>query len=164
MSPARPLVKLEVSYQDQLIQQRLSEIRSALGGKIARKILTKTLLALSKDLKQQTRAAPIPPSVAKRAAATIAYSMKKPRPPRVGYSVGKQRARPHTGPGVGLSKVNIHWAVLGTQERRTRRGRSTGRMSAFLRGVASQVRTRAFSKFQRIADDILREEIAKKGG
>lgn len=60
---------------------------------------------------------------------------------KVGAGVGKRSAargdRGKRG-GVGLSKANIHWAILGVQDRQTAAGANRGRHDGFLRGVVTQ--------------------------
>lgn len=41
-------------------------------------------------------------------------------------------------PGVGISQSNIHWFVLGTKDRRQKKGRRTGRIPALLAGLAQK--------------------------
>lgn len=42
------------------------------------------------------------------------------------------------GGGVGLSTQNIHWPILGTKERATKKGVKTGKMPPVLKGLAQQ--------------------------
>jgi hypothetical protein len=50
---------------------------------------------------------------------------------KVGLGVGKRtqlKERDGKRPGVGISKQNVHWWELGTKQRTTKKGKSTGRM------------------------------------
>jgi hypothetical protein len=51
---------------------------------------------------------------------------------KVGLGVGKRtkskKERNPNRPGVGISKVNVHWWELGTKKRTTEKGKSTGKM------------------------------------
>lgn len=51
---------------------------------------------------------------------------------KVGLGVGKasksKKERDPDKPGVGISKANVHWWELGTTNRKTRKGKSTGAM------------------------------------
>jgi len=53
------------------------------------------------------------------------------REAKAGFAVGKKKKQ-H---GVGISSRNIHWPVLGTDERATKAGGSTGQMPAELEGL-----------------------------
>jgi hypothetical protein len=59
---------------------------------------------------------------------------------KVGAGVGKKAKAPaeRSGSGVGLSAANIHWAILGTGERHTQTGASTGAMPAILGGIVQR--------------------------
>jgi len=52
---------------------------------------------------------------------------------KIGAGVGKQRpvkTRGANRPGVGISSANVHWWFLGTTQRQTKSGKSTGAMPA----------------------------------
>jgi len=55
----------------------------------------------------------------------------------VGKRPGKAKDRTKRG-GVGLSKNNIHWAILGVQDRQTKSGSNRGQHGGFLAGVVQQ--------------------------
>lgn len=70
------------------------------------------------------------------AAKGAGYEMK------VGFGVGKERKRSKKSllagsknTGVGLGHANIHWATMGTVERRTSSGANRGEMPAALAGI-----------------------------
>lgn len=65
------------------------------------------------------------------------------REAKVGFAVGKSKKsvakrsakRGEGRPGAGVSASNIHWFVLGTDERTTKSGKSTGRIEGVFAGV-----------------------------
>lgn len=58
---------------------------------------------------------------------------------KVGFAVGKKATLERAeGRGVGISERNVHWAVLGTDERKHKSGHPTGRMPALLAGITEQ--------------------------
>ena len=68
--------------------------------------------------------------------------------------------------GVGISASNIHWAVLGTTDRRHKSGKSVGRMKPFLLGIVpAAVKSGTPLAMQRAADKakaVLRIEALKQ--
>lgn len=65
---------------------------------------------------------------------------------KVGFGVGKmtkrarEKAEAHAGRGVGITKDNIHWFVLGTDEREQKTtGRATGRIAGIFEGLLAKV-------------------------
>jgi len=77
---------------------------------------------------------------------------KKARGKRVAKS-GKK------GRGVGISAANIHWPVLGTDERRHEGGKSTGRMPDVFRGLARRVIASVSSVAIAAASAVMRQRI-----
>ena len=57
---------------------------------------------------------------------------------KAGFGVGKSPIKPATTRGVGISYRNIHWLVLGTQDRYTKKGKYTGRVPPLFKGLMSQ--------------------------
>ena len=86
----------------------------------------------SSELKREGRKA-----VGKRFKKAKGGAKKGTREAKVGFGVGKKRkkAADRAGGGVGISAANIQWPVLGTEERATKAGGSTGRMPAVFEGV-----------------------------
>ena len=65
---------------------------------------------------------------------------------KVGAGVGKKRKKNpdrNGKPGVGLSENNIHWAILGVNDRQTEAGHNRGRHDGFLAGIVQQGASRA---------------------
>lgn len=89
---------------------------------------------------------------------------------KAGFGVGKQTiarkakaaARAKAGKGVGISSTNIHWPVLGTQDRKTKSGKPTGAMPTVFGGLAAKAFRSAKSAMmsqykQKIAATIAKE-------
>lgn len=151
----------------------------ALFARLADKTATKAekagvraaLTPLSRAIRSAINSSPAPSAVKRAARATVGRSMKRAKSgigkgyttAKAGFGVGKQTAkqkekaseRAKKGRGVGLSKANIHWAVLGTKKRSTRKGKSTGAMPPLLEDVTQ----RAFSAAQRAMLDAARDKI-----
>jgi hypothetical protein len=155
--------------------KELDKALKALGDskikKVARSAISKAMRVVAKHIKQQ-----IPPkykglkkAIGSRFAKPKTGSNKHITMARAGAAVGvkkaqqnaqaeqeKQRRQGQKKPGVGLSAANIHWAILGTGQRKTgtKRKRSrgktigrvstgnpvrpTGRMPDILRGIVKQ--------------------------
>ncbi|MEO1063745.1 MAG: hypothetical protein AAFZ07_20195 [Actinomycetota bacterium] len=87
---------------------------------------------------------------------------------KVGFNVGKSRRRTiparSTDKGVGISRANIHWWVLGTKPRKTAAGRRTGKMPANGRDLVEIAATSTKSEQLKAIADSFRKDIAKLGG
>lgn len=83
---------------------------------------------------------------------------------KVGLGVGKQSAskkpRKRSG-GVGLSKNNIHWAVFGVSDRRTKSGKYRGRHDGFLAGVVKTGASNAELRAALAAREAVKKELEK---
>lgn len=138
--------------------------------KVARSAISKAMRVIAKEIKKQ-----IPPkykglkkAIGSRFAKPKTGNQKHITMARAGAAVGitkakqkkaaeqeKSRRQGAKKPGVGLSANNIHWAILGTKDRRTgektfrRKGgnvkkptgnavKPTGRMPAILRGIVKR--------------------------
>lgn len=84
----------------------------------------------------------LPPYVRSALADAVGFRVKPGLDPstatvKVGFSVGRGKARRRRTPpnnsgrtsGVGIGARNSHWFVKGTAERKTRKGRRTGRIA-----------------------------------
>ena len=60
-----------------------------------------------------------------------------------------------TTKGVGLSRQNIHWVILGTKERVTKTGKKRGKMKAYFRGVLGEAYSAAFNRALKKAEEKL---------
>jgi len=73
-------------------------------------------------------------SVAKRFKKNRAANVREAK---VGFGVGRGKGKVSAmGKGVGISKQNIHWFVLGTDQRQTKDGQKTGRIEDMFSGLA----------------------------
>lgn len=83
---------------------------------------------------------------------------------KVGAGVGKRsattKARKKSG-GVGLSKNNIHWAILGVKARQTKQGKNRGKHGAFLAGIVQQGASNAEVRAGVAMRDAVQKELDK---
>jgi hypothetical protein len=116
---------------DKRIDRKLKRLAGSAQRRIARAGLAKQMTNLSRGIRNA-----IPPDQ-KSAKKTIGRKNKKnpktgQHEAKVGLGVGKRtkstKQRDPKKGGKGISKENIHWLVLGSKERRTKSGRSTGKM------------------------------------
>ena len=147
------------------LERTLNRIGTKGGSSVSRAAMTAAMGPLKKQIRIGVNAMRVfagktkrgkvkftNPTALKRAArATIGSSVKKQSGTYVakaGFGVGKQTkaqkgrssGRSYLGKagvlkGVGISKTNIHWATLGTKQRHTQGGHSTGKMPDFLSGI-----------------------------
>lgn len=109
---------------DKEIDRKLERLKTGVANKIVRRGMTKALRLITKGIKSEV---PSPYKDAKRA---IGYRFDKKGGAsrdqvraKAGAGVGKQRKPKERGKGrrgVGISGANIHWAILGTDERQTK--------------------------------------------
>jgi len=154
--------KLQFVVDSRRLQRLVERAKRELSAAKARRIARPALRVLRDEGRRLTRSQAGASSRLRRAAArTIAYSTRARRrnvvQAKVGYGVGRRRGRSHSGPGVGISKQNVHWAVLGTDERFTASGARRGRMRAYFKGVMQRALRSAMSRALRAA----REEFRK---
>lgn len=123
------------------------------AAKIARKGVNAGLTPMAQAVRAAVSAAPLSDELKAAARKSVGKRMVKGTDPpegKIGFGVGKQTARKkeqiHTrtqrGPGgsgekrgVGVSANNIHWFVLGTQDRTTTAGHPTGKIAGLLSGI-----------------------------
>lgn len=120
------------------LQRELIAIRRK-QPQIAARVLSAGLKEVAKELKSI-----IPDSLA-GAKATVGQRVSKSdsdQRGKVGYGVGRgNRAmsrRSKVSGGIGISANNVHWFVLGTKNRRTKRGFNRGRMPPLLQGTLAR--------------------------
>ena len=85
---------------------------------------------------------------------------------KVGAGVGKQvppSAR-QGKPGVGLGKFNIHWAIMGTAQRRHRSGHPTGAMPPILAGIVQTGFKQATPQALQVIHDTTLQHLRKAAG
>ncbi len=145
------------------------------------------LTVLGVALKAAVNASDAPPAVKREARKTIHERFLKggtnrlgrttQRVAKVGFGVGKQtkakkravetkaakrEAKVKAGKkkGVGISSANVHWFVLGTNERRTST-RATGRIQPVLKGLGSFAASSAAQAAVTAAREAIWKEIQK---
>lgn len=103
-----------------------------------------SLTPVAQAMRKGVTASGAPADVKRAARKTIKAKVKKSRgfvgSAKVGFGVGKQREAKRSGKrtgGVGISGANVHWFVLGTGQRQTASGRSTGSIDPALSGIAA---------------------------
>ena len=147
---------------DEELDKALREI----GGRIAGRVVTKGIRAGMGEIMKAIRSE-LTHASAKRA---IAHRFKKKKRRNyysavVGGGVGKRnKGRGGTNGGVGMSKQNIHWLLMGTSGRQTKSGANRGAMpkngavqrgyaksgSAAMAGVQQKIRTELMKEVQKL--------------
>lgn len=132
---------------DQLLK-KMERLRDRSAWKMAKAGVNAGLTVLQRALKEAVNSAPVSAQLKQAARKTVGKRLRRregqPMTGKVGFAVGKatkrakeraaQRAADKTKPGVGVSATNIHWFVLGTQERHTA-SHSTGTIDGLLSGL-----------------------------
>lgn len=122
------------------------------------------LTVLAKALRAAVNAADASPELKRAARQAIGRKSKK-AVAKVGFGVGKsqQPAGDRQGrSGVGISAANVHWPVLGTDERQTEAGRPAGAMPAVFGGATDQALATSGTAAVEAARKKLREVIARE--
>lgn len=120
------------------IDRKLKKLPRRPANRVARAGLTKGARLAAKLIKGKI------PSRLKSVRAAIGHSVKKSKDgvtkAKAGAAVGKSRRKKppkkSSSKGVGISRNNVHWWLLGTTERHHKSGRGTGKMPA--NGVVKQ--------------------------
>lgn len=127
----------------------------ALGGKVAQKAIAAGIRAgltvNAKEIRRQINATDASPELKRAARQTIGKRFNRGGTSRIGkttqtvakagFAVGKKRGAKKgesKSRGAGLGPRNIHWAVLGTDERAQKAGHATGRMPAIFKEVVKK--------------------------
>ena len=146
---------IAVQIEDRGVQELLSQIRTELGERTAAKILRRALRKACTEIRNRVRSHPASAPVMRAVSATLGYKVVVKKGViataklgfglrRRGGSRWRELHRLGLRSGVGLSERNIHWAVLGTSPRHTKKGYYRGRMpayySGFLAGFSGRVR------------------------
>ena len=117
--------------------------------KAGRAGINAALTVFAKQSRKEINSSPASPSAKRAARKTISKRLKRAgiyfTTGKVGFGAGPQRkskkakaaarAKDKSRRGVGISSSNIHWFVLGTKERQTASGKSTGAMPKIFDGV-----------------------------
>ena len=124
------------------LQWALVSLRDKAAGKAARAGVNAALTPLVRAMRMAINGSSASPELKRAARQTIGKRVKKPSGQvvfgKAGFGVGRQsaikklaahiRAGDKSQRGVGISAANIHWPVLGTEERKTDIGHPTGKM------------------------------------
>jgi hypothetical protein len=151
---------------DKKIDRKLKRLAKSGQKRIARAALGKALTVLARGVRNA-----IDPKQ-KSAKKTVGTKNKKNKKTgiheaKVGFGVGKQPKKKQRGnrPGVGISKTNIHWLLLGTKNRTTEKGKSTGAMppvgKGWLKNGLKAAEPEAFRVMQETVKTKLAQEVAK---
>jgi hypothetical protein len=130
------------------LERKLDRLAKTGSKKVARAAMTGAVAPIRKAIRQQVNGATASAGLKRSARKTIGSKVKK-QPggeygAKVGFGVGKPTKKKRAAAtaragssksGVGVSAANIHWFVLGTKDRTTKTGRSTGRTEAVLEGL-----------------------------
>lgn len=135
--------------------RKLADLKDSTSKKIAKAGVNAALGALAKRERAAVNGSGVSQGLKKAARETIGKRLKKASGQAVGkagFAVGKpskrkrekaaDRAKDKGRRGVGISASNIHWAVLGTGQRKTKR-HATGVMPPSLHGLIEKAATGA---------------------
>lgn len=151
---------------DKEIDRRLARIqKTGTANKIARSALSASANVYARAMRKEV------PSKDKDVKKAIGSSVKvkgKFVTAKAGAAVGRKagsdpKDRDSKRPGVGIAAANIHWYILGTKKRKTKSGKSTGRMpemSAIQRG-AKKASAAAQTKLTDQAKKVYAKEMLK---
>jgi len=150
----------------------IGKMAEEIGYEFTNKVLKRALALVVKDLKKDIAAAPISKRLKKTAKQTAGYKLvlkkrdvngiivKVPVVAKVGLGVGKRKKPPpRTRSGVGVSKQNIHWFVLGTKERVTKTGKPRGKIEPMLSGIVGRRLSTLSEKIHQGMTDVLKQQI-----
>ncbi len=137
--------------------RNLNELKDTASKRAARAGVNAGLTVLARTIRQAVNGTSASPQLKAAARKTVAKRLNraqktegKPYVGKAGFAVGKQgdkkkmtaherfvygQGGARLARGVGVSASNIHWFVLGTQQRTTRRGHRTGKIFGLLAGA-----------------------------
>lgn len=148
---------------DRRLIRRLERLEKGGGRRVSNAAVRKALTIIARGIRSEI------PAKLQSVRRTIGSRFKRTRTQsekqaKAGLSVGKKRGskapRRSSRGGVGIGARNVHWWALGTQERRTRKGRPAGRMpknNAVGRGYAKSESAAAAAIRQALREGIERE-------
>jgi len=161
----------------------LEKTQRKTSQKVARAGMSASLTPLTKAMRAAVNASPASKEVKRQARKLIGRSLKKSKgnyTGKAGFAVGKQSKKKSMtaherfvygqggagmAKGVGISASNIHWFVLGTDERQTKSGKATGMIKDLLKGVIPAATVSARGAMLEAArnkcDQVLARETAK---
>lgn len=161
---------------------------AAIDNKAARNVLIAGLRGAMKPIAKRMRS-DLSPKV-KAARRWVGYKVYRKRmlTAKVGFGVGRKLAdmekivpknRPKSRPGVGISAVNVHWWISGTEQRYRKgsgrptvdpvtkryvraRGATTGAMPAKQPGLAAKAATAVQAETMRSAEVAAKKQLQKE--
>ncbi len=162
------------------VREKLAAIRDKGVKKAAKAGINAGLTPLVQGIRSEVNGASISPELKKAVRQTLGKRLKKSGEDYVGkagFAVGRQTAKKKAAArsraadkdkrGVGISTANVHWFVLGTQDRQTAGGHRTGKIEALLAGFVAKAASSAESRITAAAADkitqVLAAEAAQKG-
>lgn len=149
------------------LDRELDKLDRKTRNKVARAALSKGASIGAKAVKKEI------PSLAKSVRKSIGHSVKKGRNGVTEAKFGAagkrksslKRNKSHSG-GVGISKQNVHWYLLGTSVRSHKSGKSVGSMPA--QGAVTKGASRATPAIKtgmiERAKTVLAKEVTKRAG
>lgn len=162
--------------------RKLDTIKNRTAKKAAKAGVNAGLTPLAQAMRAAVNASPASAELKRAARQVIGKRLKKKEGKdyvgKAGFAVGKatkakkekaaKRSADKSKKGVGLSQSNVHWFVLGTKDRRTRRSHSTGKIEGLLKGCVVQASSQAAQAMLEAArkkvSEVLAREAAKTGG
>ena len=146
--------------------KRLDRRLANLGKRGATRAITAGVRAgltpVARALRRAINASSVSTQVKREARKTVGKRFKrkrgsKIREAKVGFAVGKKVKKESGKKGVGISSNNIHWFVLGTEQRSTKNGRDTGQIEDMFSGLCQQ----ALDRSKQAAMDAARAKISQ---
>lgn len=155
---------------NQLYLQTIAELGDGLANKALRKALSKIAANIRTEASRWPAASSRLRQVVKP---TIGYrvelhrttlnnqTIRTPKVAKVGFGVGKHKKHktPRTRPGVGVAKQNIHWFVLGTEDRFTQAGKFRGRIQPAFSGIIEKTTPLVIPKYRQAVVEVLNQQV-----
>lgn len=144
-------MEIEVQVNAEQFVRTWYDIQHTLGASVLSKALRNALRSVCRRMRDEIPQWAGSRRLARAARPTVSYSVRTRRvtlggrsariidTAKVGFGVGRQRKPAQRDrPGVGVSKSNIHWFVLGTQDRYTKKGYYRGKVQPYFQGMLGQ--------------------------
>jgi len=158
---------MKMEIDDTKFRKIVEQLSKELANpRMVRRILSPSMRVLVRGV---VAAVTSPPRVAAAVRPTIGFRLKSRSKhltlARIGFGL-RHKTIPHSGPGVGIGYRNVHWPVLGTAARETRRGAYRGSMPAYYRGILEPaVSSRMSLALQKVEEQLKKEVLRiEKGG
>lgn len=144
-------MEIEFKTNCKEIELLVEEIINTGSSSFCNKVLRKSLSLIAQDIRKDVTSPKASKRLKASARKTVGYSLvtakksivgkvvRVPVKAKVGFGVGK-RTKPGTRnrPGVGVSKQNIHWFVLGTSRRKTSKNQDRGQISPVFASIVGK--------------------------